>query len=176
MSKRTQLPLLSLIAFSLLATPAMAQQPAGAGASLKVAVVDLQKALLQVPDGKRAKSTLEKLAASKKKELETKKAALEKAADEFKRQGSLLTDAVKRQKIEELQKGQYELQQLAFQAEQDLKSKEVKMLKPISEKLEKTIEKIAKAKGYDLVLHAAGVAYFRDALDITPEVIAQYGK
>ncbi len=158
------------IALSLLPMAASAQAP------LKIGVVDLQRALLAVPDGRQAKGRLEKLAARKQKELEGKKATLEKKHEEFKRQGALLTEAVRRERLEELQRLKFELQKLAFEYERELKEKEVKMLRPISEKLEKTIGKVAKSKGLAVVLHAAGVAYHLPAIDITDDVIKQYGK
>ncbi len=162
--------LLSL-ALMFVASPAEAQI-----APCAIGVVDLQKALLAVPDGRNAKGRLEKMAARKQKELEGLKGGLEKAHQEFQRQAGLLTGPVKQQRMQDLQRMKFELQKKAFEYERELKEKEVKMLRPISENLEKTITKVAKAKNLCLVMHAAGVAYSLPALDITDEVIKRYGK
>ncbi len=146
------------------------------GVEKKIGVVDLQRALLEVPDGKSAKGRLEKMARSKKKELEGKKKELEQLQEEFKRQGSLLTDAVRREKMRTIQEKTMALQRGALEAEQQLKEKEIKMLQPISEKLEKAVGKVAKELGLVVVLHKAGTAYHVPSLDITDRVIKAYGK
>ncbi|MFT7621495.1 MAG: outer membrane protein [Myxococcota bacterium] len=172
MIRITTLITASAFAITLLGASAASAQSVAS----KIGVVDLQRALLEVPDGKTAKGRLEKAANSKKRELEGKKKELEGMQEEFKRQGALLTEAVRREKMRTIQEKTMQLQRAAMQAEQELKAKEIKMLRPISEKLEKAVAKVAKEKGLVLVLHLGGTAYHAPATDITDAVIKAYGK
>ena len=164
---KTSLPI--LIVAAALALPAVSAAQEG-----KFAVVDVQDALLRVPDGKKAKANLERQAKKKKQELEAQKSKLEKMQNDLQKQINLLQDSVKRQKVAEFEQARFALQKAAMDAERELKSKEVKLLEPISKKLEKTIGEIAKEKGFILVFHKAGVAYNVPAIDITDLVVKRY--
>lgn len=164
--------LIAALALSFVPFAAQADEPP----PLRIAVVDIQAALLKIPAGRRAKQQLEALAAAKQKDIEERKAALQSLMEEYQRQERLLQPQARREKLEEIQRLQLELQKLAFQYERELKEKEAELLKPISERLEKTIQTLAQAQGYTLVLHAAGVAFHVDAYDITEEVIKAYGQ
>ena len=155
--------------------PVVAHAQATSTPALKIAVVDIQAALLQIPAGRRAKQRLESLAAQKQREIDAKKEELRTKAEAFQQQERLLQPAVRRERLEEMQKMRFELQQMAFEAERELKQKELELLQPISEKLEETIKTVAQEMGYTIVLHKAGVAYNLPAVDITSVVVARYG-
>ena len=55
---------------------------------LKIGVVDMQKALLTVDAGKRAKAQLEKEVNAKSKEIQSEEAAIKKMGEEFQKQRS----------------------------------------------------------------------------------------
>ena len=143
--------------------------------TLKIAVVDVEKAILSIPDGKAAKSKLEREAKKKQKELDKEQKELLAMKEQLERQASLLQDSVKRQKAMEMQKRYVTLQEQAVQMQQQLKQKEAKLFKPIFEKINIAIEAVSKKHGYSLVLERrAGVLFAKDALDITGKVIKAY--
>ena len=59
-------------------------------ADIKIAVVDLQKALQSVESGRQAKSTLEKEFNEKKKALQAEEEAIKKMTEDFKKQSLVL--------------------------------------------------------------------------------------
>jgi outer membrane protein len=142
---------------------------------MKLAVVDVEKAILSIADGKAAKSKLEREAKKKQKALDKEQKELVAMKEQLERQASLLQDSVKRQKAMEMQRRYVTLQEQAVQMQQELKQKEAKLFKPIFEKINTAIEAVAKKHGFKLVLEKrAGVLYATDALDITDKVIKAY--
>ena len=70
---------------------------------------------------------------------------------EFKAQESVLADAVKEVKITEITDLEERIQSFQSTAQQKLANKKEELYGPIFEKAKKTIEEVAKAKGYDYV-------------------------
>ncbi|MBT9555594.1 MAG: OmpH family outer membrane protein [Myxococcales bacterium] len=150
-------------------TPASAQ-------ALKIGVVDVQKAIQTVPEGKAAKQKLEADAKRIQSDIDKQQNELKTMKDELERQAALLQDAVKREKMKLYQQKLMQLQEGYVKNQQDLKEKEGKLLKPILEKITKTAEAVAKAEGYTLIVEKGAVLFAVPAIDITDTVIARYGK
>ena len=143
--------------------------------TMKVAVVDVEKAIMSIPDGKAAKSKLEREAKKKQKALDNKQKELLSMKESLERQASLLQESVKRQRVMEYQKQLAALQEEYMKMQQELKAKEAKLLKPIFEKINTAIETVSKKGGFSLVLERrAGVLFASDSLDITDKVIKAY--
>ena len=143
---------------------------------LKIGYVDLQRALNEVDEGKKAKKRL-------KKDFEKKQAALNKQQEKLKEMqkeletgGMMLSEEAKRQKAMEFQKGMYELQQTYMKLQGELAQDEAKATKKIFDKMGVIIEEIAKEKGVDLVLERteSAVLYAKDDMDMTGELIKRY--
>ncbi len=136
---------------------------AGALAELsvpKVAVVDMQKALQTVEEGKKAKSQLETAFNSKKKELQNEESAIKKMGEEFKKQAAVMNDDARGKKQAEIQ-----------QKERDLTS-------PIINRLRGVIGEIAQSKGATVVLekNENNVLFSLEKDDLTADVITAYNK
>lgn len=143
----------------------------------KIAVVDLQKALNSVAEGKAAKKRLKKDFESKQKKLDSQQKALLKKKQELESGLSMLSEDAKRKKVMEYQQEMYTLQQTYMQLQGELSQAEAKATKKIFDKMGKILEKIGKEKGYDLIVEKnAGVIYAKETLDITKELIKRYDK
>lgn len=144
--------------------------------TVKIAYVDLQRALLEVEDGKAAKSRLKKEFDKKQKQLDQKQEAVKKMKEDLEQQAMMLSEEAKRAKAMELQKQMYELQQLYLELQGDLSKKEAEATKKIFDRMGDIIEKLGKEKGYDLILERteSSVLYAKDGMEITDEVIKRY--
>ena len=147
---------------------------ASAEPPLKIGHVDMRKAIRSGPDGKAAKSKLEKEAKKKQGALDKRQNELKKMKDELEKQASLLKEEVKREKFKVYQQKLMELQEAYVQNQNELKTQEEKLLRPILEKLKKTIATVAQKKGYTLVIEQGTLLYGLPSLDITTAVIAAY--
>jgi outer membrane protein len=168
--------------------------PTAAIAGPKLAVVDLQKVLFTTKDGRKAKAQFEGLQKKKKKQLKRRDNQLkaqEKALGKEKiALGHELSKANPR-KITPLLRSKaqaFEAKVRVFQQEildfqktqrkvlQQLAKKEVQLLKPIEDKIKRFIAKIAKERGYTMVLNRVAVVFHVPAVDITGEVTKRMGK
>jgi outer membrane protein len=143
---------------------------------MKVGYVDLQRALLEVEDGKKAKARLKREFDKKQKQLDEKQKQVKKMKDELESGAMMMTEEAKRQKATELQKKMYELQQLYLQLQGDLTKKEAEATKEIFDRMGDIIQKIGRDKGYDLILEKteSSVLFARPSMDLTDEVIKRY--
>jgi outer membrane protein len=144
----------------------------------KIGVVDMQQALQTVDAGKKAKAQLERDFNAKKKELETEKAAIDKAGAEFKKQSLVMSDEARSKKQAELQERVMKFQELTNRSQQEIQQKEQELTSPILGKLRSIIGEIAKQKGYTVILekNENTVLFSRDADDMTNEVISAFNK
>ncbi len=161
--------LLAVVLLSRLATAAET-------ATLKVAYVDLQKALQQVDAGKTAKAQLEKDVAAKRTELEKAQAGLQKEAEQFEKKSAILNDSAKAAKQQELQKKFMEFQKSASESQADLQKRERELTKPLIDELRSIIEGIGKEKSYQLIVekNEGAVLYAEAGSDLTDSVIEKF--
>lgn len=87
------------------------------------------------------------------------------------------TDLIKQTKQKELQDLNQRIQDFQTQAQTDFQKKNEDLTKPINEKAKKAIDKVAKTKGYKMVLDASGglLLYSEPADDIFGAVKAELG-
>ena len=145
---------------------------------LKVGYVDLQRALSQVEEGKKAKARLKKDFEKKQKQLTQKQAEVKKLKQSLESGAAMMTNDAKRKKAMQLQQEMAKLQQLYMELQRDLAKKETKATQKIFKKMEKILNKIAKDKGYDLILEKteSSVLFAKDSMDLTDELIKRYDK
>jgi len=146
----------------------MTSAPAGAAAT-KVAVINIQKVLIESEAGKKAKATMEKKMEELKAGLKKNEEALLALQKEIEKKSSAWSDEKKQEKAMEFQKKRRNLGVQQEDANLEMKNLQEKHLTPIMKKLETIVTEVAKAKGYTIVLPRNGVLYFDKAVDITAD-------
>lgn len=146
----------------------------------KVAHVDIDALLTEMPETKIAEDeiklfaeTLEKDMKFLQEEYQNKMTELENGAN------SGWSELMIKSKQEDLYSAQqkiYEFQQLA---QEQITAKQVELMEPVYEKLQNAVNDVAKEKGFDYVLDASrnrGVVIYKDGgTDIAPLVKAKLG-
>src|ERR1700722_10025008 len=160
-----------LLGFALLSGPAAAQTPSPASASMRVAVVDVQRAVMQTEDGLRAQAMLKKLFDSRQQELNKRQQDLGRQRDEIDKQAKVLSQTALQKKVDDLQKQMSELQSMFLEYNKELEKKQKELTDPIFERVVSSIKRIAGTDGYDLIVDRATVAFSRSDLDLTDRVI-----
>lgn len=149
--------------------------PTVAAAEQRIAVVDLQKAINEVQDGKTAKAQLEGMMGQKRAALEAMEADLKQRIEAYEKQAMVLSDAARQAKEQELGQAQMTFQQTYMQTQQEIQMAEMQLMDDLIGKLRPVCEKVAKEKGYSMVLESnTGVVWSDSAVDITALVIARY--
>lgn len=141
--------------------------------------VHLQRAILEVEEGKRAKARLQKTVEKKQKSLIAKEKELKTLKEALDKQSVVKKDdpATRAQKAE-FETKLMELQQTFMQEQQELQKLEAKTLSGITQKMQKIIQKIGRSEGYTLILEIQEnrLLFAKKHLDITNQVIRRYNK
>jgi outer membrane protein len=157
-----------IVLFSLLLVAA----PAWAG---KIAVVDFQRAVTETTEGKAAQTKLDTMMASKKSDLDKMQADFQAKLNDYDSRALILSPDAKKAAESDLQTRQQKLQQTLMQYQNEMQQTYMSLLQDLDEKMRTLTEKIAKEKGYDLVLDRAVVVYMGgDTVDMTDELIKRY--
>ncbi|NWG04244.1 MAG: OmpH family outer membrane protein [Syntrophaceae bacterium] len=143
---------------------------------LKVAYVDIQRAVNECNAGKDAKKTITKEVekfqrqiADKQKELQTMKESLEK-------QAPMLTPDARATREKDYQGKLREFQRWGEDTQNEINQKRMELERNISIALQKVIQKVGADDGYSFILekNESIVLYISKALDITDRVIKAY--
>lgn len=151
-----------------------------ANAQFKMGYVDVQEVIKNSKAGKKAFEELKKDQEKKNKELEKKKSDVEKMREDIEKKRSVLSEEAFGKKAQELQEEMMKFNQNAQKAQADLAKKENDLVAPIVEKIKKTIEKVAKDKGLQMVIQSSQatpiVVYAVSEVNITSDVLTAFDK
>ena len=152
-------------------------QPVRASAdSVKIGIVDMQRAIQGVESGKKARAQLEKDFNARKAELQKEEASIKKMGEEFRKQSLVLNDEARAKKQAELQERVMKFQELTARSQQEISQKEQELTMPIIQKLRSIIADLAKKKDYSVILekNENTVLFSLDKDDLTDEVIKAF--
>lgn len=157
------------------ATPGAAAASAQAEGTLfgPVAQVDVQRAVVEVPDGKTARAQLKEELAAKRAIIDRKQQSLQQLKDQYDKDAAALSPAEKQRRTAAIQQAYEEAKQFAEHAQEDLRGKEQAEMTKISRKLLAVTAKVAEAANLSFVFDRAAVLSAPD--DVTAEAIAVYG-
>jgi outer membrane protein len=145
-----------------------------ASAETKIAVVDVQRAVMQTEDGIRAQATLKKLFDRRQQELDAKQAELQRARDDIEKQSRVLSKEALTKRMEDWQRRMIELQTVYVDYNKELQKKQGELTGPIIKKMFGVISRIAKKSGFEIIIDKQAAPYARADLDLTEQVIQMY--
>lgn len=131
----------------------------GTVSAQKVASMDYEAVLSAMPETKKMTTDLDTFSKTKGDELNKQAEAFQKEVQQYQAEGAKLTEAQRTAKEAELQKKQQNLQQLQQTAQKDLATRRDTAVKPIIEKLNNAVEKVAKANGFDFIIDSTALIY-----------------
>ncbi len=150
-------------------------------ASNPIGYVNLQRAILEVNEGKRAKVKLQKTFEKKSLGIKAEEKKLLALRDEIQAQlagqsADALRDPAIRARAMAFEKKKIEVQQALMKERQELQQLEQKALLIITKKMRKVIKTIGKSGRYSLILELqdARMLYAKPHLNLTNEVIRKY--
>jgi outer membrane protein len=168
--KRNATPLLLLTALLFLFAPALQSQ------TLKIGWVDSQKLIKDYPDAQKARKDIEARVKIWKDSIDAMDAKLKAAYDTYQRQESQMNDAAKKEQQQILLRQQKELQDYSQQKSTEAAQLEADMFKPITERILKAIEDVAKEEKLTFIFDksregSAMVLYAEPKLEYTAKVL-----
>ena len=140
----------------------------------KIAVVDVQRAVMQTDDGMRAQATLKKLFDRRQQELDARQTELGRAREDIEKQSRILSRQALEKRMEDWQRRMVELQTKFVENNKELQEKQGQLTGPIIKKLVGVVARLAKKSGYELIIDKQAVPYARADLDLTEQVVQLY--
>jgi outer membrane protein len=149
---------------------------AAASSSVKFGIVDMQKVILEVAEGKEAVAQLRKEISAKEKELTRSKDSLEGLGEELKKQSPLLSEDAKARKQRDFQEKLFEFRQAEAAFQNEIKQKEQQATSDIASKASRIVQDLAQTSHLSAVFEASSMAllYVDSPEDLTSKVIARY--
>jgi outer membrane protein len=168
----------TLFALIIFSTALFAQTTQTPAPLLKIGYVDSEVILAQYPEAIKAKSDLDGLVAKWKKEVDSMQTDLQKSYADYQKQAQTIKgDALQKLQqsvVEKEQKVQQYRDQKFSQPNGEYFQRQDQLMKPVKEKIFKSIEEISKEEGIQFVFDKAGdvVLLHADAqFDITYKVL-----
>ena len=145
-----------------------------ASAQAKVGIINAQKALLDTAEIQKAQKDLE----VKYKPRQDEMSKLEKELQDI--QSQLQSGRLNEVGSQELtatgQRKQRELQRLQQDLQEDVDRERNDILQRAGTRMQDIVKKVAEAKGLDVVIDSGSTHYFKTALDVTSDAVAEYNK
>lgn len=145
-----------------------------ASAQLKVAVVNVQQAMLDSDELKKASADLEKKYKPRQDELQKLQNDLQLI------QNQIQSGKLNQQAIADLQaqgqRKQRDAQRISDDLQSDFDHDRQDVLSQAAKRMQEVVKKIAEQEGYDIVVDVSQTLYFKPTLDLTSKALAAYNK
>jgi len=143
-------------------------------AQAKIAVVNVQKAILDSDEIKKAQGVLEAKYKGRQDELQKLQKDLESIQTQL--QGGKLSPQATSELQLRGQREQRDAQRIADDLQADADRDRQDILAKSTQKMQEVVKKIAEEKGYDVVIDVSQAFYTKPSLDITNDVSTAYNK
>jgi len=147
-----------------------------APAQTKVGVINLQRAVFESAEIKKADAQMQATFKPRQDRIEQLQKEIANLAQQLQSGGNKLTPQAEADLQSQGTKKQRELQRLQEDLQNDAQNYRNDILSKSSTKMTDVVKKLAEAKGLELVLDSNSALYFKDALDLTNDAIAAYDK
>ena len=146
-------------------------------AQSKVAHIDIQQLISQIPEVVAAQKQIKELEKTYANQIESTYKELQTKAQSYSADAANQTDVTNQARQKEIETMQQNINQYRETAAQDLQKKQVEMMRPLYDKARAAIEKVALAQGFDYVLDATagGSVIMAKGKDLMADVKAELG-
>jgi outer membrane protein len=151
---------------------------AQAAPTLKLAVIDMQSALLSTKDGQKAVAELKAKFAPKEQEFQKRQQELVAKQDQYRKTENTISEEAKAALARDIDAMTKNLQRDTDDARQDVEQEQQKTLSELGQKLQQVLNKYSTEKGFTMVFDVSGqptnIMYASNTIDITRDIIAMY--
>ena len=144
----------------------------------KIAVIDMQSALLGTKDGQKAAAELKAKFAPKEQDLTKKQQEIQAKTDQLRKTENTISEEAKAKLQADIQALTRNLQRDSQDANQDLQEEQQKILGDLSQKMNQVMGKYAQEKQLTMIFDVSGqpnnVLFASSTIDITRDIIALY--
>jgi outer membrane protein len=154
--------------------------PSPAQNANKVAVINIQSALVSTKEGQKAASEIQARFNPKKVELDKRQTEIGQLQDQLNRGRNTLSDEARQNLVREIDQKTKALNRDTEDAQAELNQEEQKIMGELLGRVIQVVNKFAKDNGYVLVLDDSSqqtpLIYASSAIEITKEIVELYDK
>ena len=147
-----------------------------ASAQPKIVVINLQRAVLESAEIKKADADMQARYKPRSAAIEQLQKDIAGIAQQLQTNAGKFTPQAEAELTAQGQKKQRDLQRLQEDLQADVERERNDILQKSGTKMSAIVKKLAEEKGYDLVVDTATSVYFKPAMEITNDAIAAYDK
>jgi outer membrane protein len=155
---------------------ALSLLPQFASAQLKVGVINLQRAVFESAEIKKADAQMQATFKPRQDKIDALNKEIAALSQQLQAGNGKLTPQAESDLQSQGQRKQRDLQRLTDDLQADATAYRNDVLSKSSEKMQAVVKKLAEEKGLDLVVDASTALYYKEAMDITKDAIAAYDK
>jgi outer membrane protein len=154
--------------------------PAAAQTTQKLAVINIQQAIVETKDGQKARADLQSKFGPTQKELQDKQAKLAALQDQYRKGQNTLSDEAKQKLARDIDSATTGLKRDTEDANTEVQEAERKVMDELGGKMMAVLNKYAQDNGFVLVIDVSNpqtpVLFASNTIDITRDVIGLYDK
>jgi outer membrane protein len=170
MKKLSILSFVFLIAFTtLLAAPSTA-----AAQDMRIGFVEPRAILERMPEMRAVQQRLQNFAERKQNELVEKERELQTEIELYQQKVGVISESARQTEEERLTQLDQEFRQLQTQAQQEMQEQRQRLMAPLLEQIQESINNVAARRGLDYVLNTTTSTGDVIILYVSPEVQAEY--
>ena len=143
-------------------------------AQAKIAVINLQRAVLESNEIKKASTALEAKFKPRQQELEKLQQDLERIQQTLQNGQGKLSPQGEAELQSEGTRKQTSLTRKSEDLQKDVDAERNEILAKSSKQMQEVVSKLAAEKGYDIVVDVSNTVFFKPALEITSDAITAY--
>jgi outer membrane protein len=147
-----------------------------ASAQMKIAIINIQKAVLESEEIKKASAAMEAKYKPRQADMEKIQKELQDIQQQLQRNAGKLTPQGEADLQAQGQRRQRELQHMSEDLQTDVDRERNEILAKSSRQMQEVVKKLAEEKGFDMVVDVQNTVYFKPALEITTDALAAYNK
>jgi len=121
-------------------------------AQSKLAHIDTQELIANMPDMKNAQSQLQKIQKTYENEIKNMATALQNTMKRYQAEAATKTDEENAKRAQEVQSTRDNILKYEQNAQQEMGKKQENLIKPVMEKARLAIQKVARAQGFQYVM------------------------
>jgi outer membrane protein len=144
----------------------------------KMAVINMQDALLGTKDGQKAAADLKSKFTPKEQDLQKKQQDIQAKTEQLRKTGNTISDDAKASLQRDIDTLQRNLQRDSQDAQQDLQAEQQRVLGDLSQKMQQVVNKYAIDKNITMVFDVSGqpnnVIFASSSTDITRDIVTLY--
>ena len=143
----------------------------------KVGYINLQRLVNESSMGKAAREDIQKIRNDREAELRAKLKEVNDLKNFVNNEGANIDPAVKRDKIQELNKAYKEYQRLVTDARDEIANEDRELVAIILQKADAVLKEVAKKEKYTIILKDPNaIGYLDPSVDITDNVLGELNK